>query len=59
VSDRKSFLLRVDEETLDALHRWARDELRSTNAQLAFVLRRALAEAGRLPKGSKVKGEED
>src|SRR5687767_14289767 len=33
----------------DALARWANDELRSTNAQIEFVLRRALAEAGRLP----------
>jgi hypothetical protein len=35
----------------DALTRWAGDELRSTNAQIEFVLRRALADAGRLPGG--------
>ncbi|MCR9200407.1 MAG: hypothetical protein NXI04_17365 [Planctomycetaceae bacterium] len=47
---RESFLLRTDPKILDALRRWAEDELRSSNAQLDFVLRRALKEAGRLPK---------
>lgn len=47
---RESFLLRTDPKILDALRRWAEDELRSSNAQLDFVLRRALREAGRLPK---------
>jgi hypothetical protein len=47
---RKSFLLRLDPAVHDALARWAADELRSTNAQIDFVLRAALAEAGRLPK---------
>jgi hypothetical protein len=49
VSDRKSVLLRLDPAVHDALARWAADELRSTNAQIEFLLRRALAEAGRLP----------
>lgn len=48
--ERKSFLLRLDPAVHDALARWAADELRSTNAQIDFVLRAALAEAGRLPK---------
>ena len=47
---RESFLLRTDPKILDALRRWAEDELRSSNAQLDFVLRRALKDAGRLPK---------
>ncbi|MCP2260815.1 hypothetical protein LX15_004535 [Streptoalloteichus tenebrarius] len=47
--ERKSFLLRLDPAVHDALARWAADELRSTNAQVEFLLRRALAEAGRLP----------
>ncbi|SHF43477.1 hypothetical protein [Streptoalloteichus hindustanus] len=47
--ERKSFLLRLDPVVHDALARWAADELRSTNAQVEFVLRKALAEAGRLP----------
>jgi hypothetical protein len=48
-----TFLLRTDPAVLDALKRWANDELRSVNGQLEFVLRRALLDAGRLkPKGS-------
>ncbi|MFJ2026558.1 hypothetical protein ACIODW_22520 [Streptomyces sp. NPDC087897] len=46
---RKQTLLRLDPAVHDALARWAADELRSTNAQIEFLLRRALAEAGRLP----------
>jgi hypothetical protein len=42
-------LLRLDPAVHDALARWASDELRSTNAQIEFLLRRALAEAGRMP----------
>ncbi len=49
--DRKSFLLRLDPETFAALQRWAADDLRSINGQVEFLLRRALAEAGRSPKG--------
>ncbi len=49
VSERKSILLRLDPAVHDALARWANDELRSTNAQIEFLLRRALADAGRLP----------
>ena len=49
MSERKSVLLRLDPAVHDALARWAGDELRSTNAQIEFLLRRALAEAGRLP----------
>ncbi len=46
---RKQVLLRLDPAVHDALARWAGDELRSTTAQIEFVLRRALAEARRLP----------
>ncbi|HEY6315652.1 MAG TPA: hypothetical protein VIY52_33255 [Streptosporangiaceae bacterium] len=49
MTERKSILLRLDPAVHDALARWASDELRSTNAQIEFLLRRALAEAGRLP----------
>jgi hypothetical protein len=49
VSERKSLLLRLDPAVHDALARWAADELRSTNAQIEFLLRGALADAGRLP----------
>ncbi|GGS25895.1 hypothetical protein AB0E75_02415 [Streptomyces griseoviridis] len=46
---RKQVLLRLDPAVYDALARWAGDELRSANAQIEFLLRRSLAEAGRLP----------
>lgn len=49
MSERKSVLLRLDPAVHDALSRWAGDELRSTNAQIEFLLRRALADAGRMP----------
>jgi hypothetical protein len=49
--DRKQVLLRLDPAVHDALARWASDELRSTNAQIEFLLRAALADAGRLPGG--------
>ena len=49
MSERKGVLLRLDPAVHDALARWANDELRSTNAQIEFLLRRALADAGRLP----------
>jgi hypothetical protein len=51
VVERKTILLRLDPAVHDALARWAADELRSTNAQIEFLLRRALAEAARLPDG--------
>ena len=50
MAERKPFLLRVDPALLDALSRWAGDDLRSLNAQIEFLLRRALQTAGRLPK---------
>ncbi|MGW0759504.1 hypothetical protein ACWD1Y_24030 [Streptomyces sp. NPDC002814] len=46
---RKQVLLRLDPSVYEALARWAGDELRSANAQIEFLLRKALAEAGRLP----------
>lgn len=46
---RKQVLLRLDPAVHDALARWAADELRSTNAQIDFLLRKALSSAGRLP----------
>ena len=49
MAERKPFLLRIDPALLDALQRWADDDLRSLNAQIEFLLRRALQQAGRLP----------
>jgi hypothetical protein len=49
MSERKSVLLRLDPAVHDALAKWAADELRSANAQVEFLLRKALSDAGRLP----------
>ncbi len=49
--ERKKILLRLDPVVHDALARWAADDLRSTNAQIEYLLRRALSEAGRMPTG--------
>jgi hypothetical protein len=48
LAERKPFLLRVDRDVLDAVQRWAGDDLRSLNAQIEFLLRRALQAEGRL-----------
>jgi hypothetical protein len=48
--DRKSVLLRLDPAVHDALARWAADDFRSLNAQVELLLRRALSDAGRMPK---------
>lgn len=50
--ERKKILLRLDPAIHDAVARWAGDELRSTNAQIEFLLRRALSQAGRLPENA-------
>ncbi len=56
---RKAFALRIDERTLEAMQRWANDDLRSLNAQIEFVLRDVLRRNGRLPKpGEAEKSEE-
>jgi hypothetical protein len=47
VTERKPFLLRIDREVLEAVQRWADDDLRSLNGQIEFILRRALKETGR------------
>ena len=49
MTERKSLLLRLDPAVYDALARWAGDDLRSTTAQIEFLLRRALVDAGRMP----------
>jgi hypothetical protein len=50
VSERRQVLLRMDPAVHDALIRWANDEFRSVNAHVEMLLRRALDEAGRMPK---------
>jgi hypothetical protein len=49
MADRKAFLVRLDPALHEALQRWADGDLRSLNAQIEFLLRRALRDAGRLP----------
>jgi hypothetical protein len=50
--EKKSFLLRIAPEIYDALAVWASEELRSVNGQVEFLLREALAEAGRLRRAT-------
>lgn len=62
MAQRKSFPLRVDPAIFDAVQRWADADLRSVNAQIEFLLRRALQDAGRLPSRTtepEQRGEED
>ena len=49
-SNTKSFILRVDAETMNAIEAWAADEFRSTNGQLQWIINEALRKAKRLPK---------
>jgi hypothetical protein len=49
MAERKNILLRLDPAVHDALAKWAADEMRSTNAQIEFLLRRALGDSGRMP----------
>ena len=49
-SNTKSFILRVDAETMNAIEAWAADEFRSTNGQLQWIITEALRTAKRLPK---------
>ena len=48
MADRKAFLLRLDPALLEALQRWATDDLRSLNGQIEFLLREQLRKAKRL-----------
>jgi len=52
MSEKKKFLLRLDERLFAALQKWAADDLRSINAQIEFLLAEALKKAGR-PRGEK------
>jgi hypothetical protein len=51
MAERVPFLLRLDPEVMAALRKWANDDIRSLNAEVEFLLRRCLREAGRLPAG--------
>ncbi len=58
-SNTKSFVLRIDAETMDAIEKWAADEFRSTNGQLQWIIAEALRRSGRKPKAKSktTKGE--
>ncbi len=58
MADRKPFLLRIDPAVLEAVQRWANDDLRSLNAQIEFLLRRAAQQAGRLKENDPPKAQE-
>jgi hypothetical protein len=53
MAERKNILLRLDPAVHDALAKWAADEMRSTNAQIEFLLRRALTDSGRMPRNAR------
>mgnify|MGYP005754348799 CR=1 FL=1 len=50
MAEKKAYPLRINAQVLEAVQRWADDELRSVNAQIEYVLREALRKAGRLQK---------
>ena len=51
MAEKKAYPLRISSDVLDALQRWAEDELRSLNAQIEYVLREALRKNGRMKAG--------
>ncbi|HSS50875.1 MAG TPA: Arc family DNA-binding protein [Thermoanaerobaculia bacterium] len=57
MAERKNYPLRLDPEVYEALRKWADDEMRSVNAQIDFILARALKQAGRAPRSRR--GGED
>ena len=58
-STTKSFVLRIDADTMNAIEAWAADEFRSTNGQLQWIIAEALRKSGRLKKINKKKKEEE
>ena len=55
MADKKSFVLRIDEQTYKALEKWAADEFRSVNGQIEWILHLQLKEAGRIKRDEKSK----
>ncbi len=55
MAKKKTFVLRIDEDTYKAIERWSNDEFRSVNGQLEYIIHQALHKAKRLPK----KGEKE
>ncbi|MCS5490431.1 Arc family DNA-binding protein [Algoriphagus limi] len=59
MSKKKAFALRISEETMKAIEKWAADEFRSTNGQLEWIIREALKKANRLPKRGEQEGSQN
>lgn len=57
-NNTKSFVLRVDSETMAAIEKWAADEFRSTNGQQQWIISEALRKSGRLPKKKRARKDE-
>lgn len=57
MAKKKAFVLRVQPEMMDALEKWAKDEFRSVNGQIEYLLNNALLKAGRKKKGAKLGDE--
>ena len=58
MAKKKAFALRLNEDMLKAIEKWAADEFRSTNGQIEWMLMKSLKESKRLPKSSQTKTEE-
>lgn len=58
-SATKSFVLRIDSDTMSAIEAWAADEFRSTNGQLQWIIAEALRKSGRLKKQRNIKKEKN
>lgn len=58
-SNTRSFVLRIDGETMDALEKWATDEFRSTNGQLQWIIAEALRRSGRKPRAKRRNTQQD
>lgn len=56
-TNTRSFVLRIDGETMDALEHWAADEFRSVNGQLQWIIAEALRRSGRKPRAKRKKEE--
>ena len=59
MAEKKAYPLRISSDVLEALQRWAEDELRSLNAQIEYVLREALRKSGRMKGGTQEKKEKE
>jgi hypothetical protein len=59
MSQKKSFVLRLDPDKLKSIEKWAADEFRSTNGQLEWIITKALKESGRLKKSDALNDEEE